>query len=130
MTAGPPNRGGETVLVVEDEEALREVTRRILGRNGYRVLTADGGPEALKIAEHTTEPIHLPLTDVVMPRMLGTELADRIRELRPEARVLYMSGYAEPMLASPGALDPGLILVEKPFTEPVLLRHVRQVLDG
>ena len=128
--AGQPARGGETILVVEDEEALREVTRRILARNGYRVLTADGGPEALKIAEHTAEPIHLLLTDVVMPRMLGTELAARMRELRPHARVLYMSGYAEPMLASQGALDPELILVEKPFTEPVLLHHVRQVLDG
>ncbi len=130
VAAGAPSRGGETVLVVEDEEALREVTRRILARNGYRVLTADGGPEALKIAEHTAEPIHLLLTDVVMPRMLGTELAGRMRELRPDARVLYMSGYAEPMLASQGALDPGLILVEKPFTEAVLLHHVRQVLDA
>ncbi len=118
------------MLVVEDEEALREVTRRILTRNGYRVLTADCGPEALKIAEHTAEPIHLLLTDVVMPKMLGTELAARMREVRPDARVLYMSGYAEPMLASQGALDPGLSLVEKPFTEAVLLQHVRQVLDG
>ncbi len=106
------------------------MTRRILSRNGYRVLTADGGPEALKVAEHSAEPIHLLLTDVVMPHMLGTELAARMRELRPQARVLSMSGYAAPMLASQGALDPGVILVEKPFTEPVLLRHVREVLDG
>jgi hypothetical protein len=123
-------RGGETVLVVEDEEALREVTRRILTRNGYRVLTASGGPEALKIAENTGEHIHLLLTDVIMPHMLGTELAAKLRELRPSARVLYMSGYAQPVLASQGTLAPGLTLVEKPFSEPDLLEQVRRVLDA
>jgi CheY-like chemotaxis protein len=121
--------GGETILVVEDEEALREVTRRILTRNGYHVLTAHSGPEALKIAEHTTEPIHLLLTDVIMPHMLGKELATTIRHLYPDTRVLYMSGYAQPVLASQGTLDPGVILVEKPFSEPALLDRVRSVLD-
>ena len=123
-------RGGETVLVVEDEEALREVTRRILTRNGYRVLTASGGPEALKIAENTDEHIHLLLTDVIMPHMLGTELAAKMGELRPESRVLYMSGYAQPVLASQGTLAPGLTLVEKPYSEQDLVQRVREVLDG
>jgi signal transduction histidine kinase len=124
------SHGGETVLVVEDEEALREVTRRILTRNGYQVLTADSGPEALKIAEHATQHIDLLLTDVIMPRMLGKELATNIAALLPAVRVLYMSGYAQPVLASQGTLDPGVILVEKPFSEAVLLQRVREVLDG
>jgi PAS domain S-box-containing protein len=122
--------GGETVLVVEDEDALREVTRRILSRNGYEVLTAANGPEALKIVEHTGQRIDLLLTDVIMPHMLGKELAGRMRELRPGLRVLYMSGYAQPVLASQGTLDPGVILVEKPFSEPALLDQVREVLDA
>jgi hypothetical protein len=124
-----PSGGGETILVVEDEAALREVTSRILTRNGYRVLTASGGPEALKAAENTTEPIHLLLTDVIMPHMLGTELAAKMQEARPAARVLYMSGYAQPILASQGTLAPGLTLVEKPFSEATLLEQVREVLD-
>jgi hypothetical protein len=124
-----PSGGGETILVVEDEAALREVTSRILTRNGYRVLTASSGPEALKAAESTTEQIHLLLTDVIMPHMLGTELAAKMQELRPAARVLYMSGYAQPILASQGTLAPGLTLVEKPFSEADLLEQVRQVLD-
>ncbi len=121
--------GGETILIVEDEEALRDVTRRILTRNGYHVLTAADGPEALKIAEQYTEDIHLLLTDVIMPHMLGKELATAICELDPNTRVLYMSGYAQPVLASQGTLDPGVILVEKPFSEPGLLDRVRTVLD-
>src|SRR5207247_1162496 len=76
--------GGETILVVEDEEALREVTRRILTRNGYHVLTAANGPEALKVAEHSAGDIHLLLTDVIMPHMLGQELAGAIRDLADE----------------------------------------------
>jgi len=123
-------RGGETVLVVEDEDALREVTRRILSRNGYEVLTAANGPEAIKIVEHTDQRIDLLLSDVIMPHMLGKELAGRMRELRPGLRVLYMSGYAQPVLASQGTLDPGVTLVEKPFSETTLLDQVREVLDA
>jgi len=122
--------GGETVLVVEDEDALREVTRRILTRHGYHVLTAASGPEALKLAENTEEPLDLLITDVIMPHMLGKELATAMQEQHPGIRLLYMSGYAQPVLASQGTLDPGVTLVEKPFSEPVLLQHVRQVLDA
>jgi PAS domain S-box-containing protein len=129
-TAGQLRHGGETVLVVEDEDALREVTRRILARNGYHVLTADSGPEALKIAEHGEHSIDVLLTDVIMPRMLGKELAAAIGDLVPGIRVLYMSGYAQPVLASQGTLEPGVILVEKPFSEVALLRRVREALDG
>jgi CheY-like chemotaxis protein len=124
------SNGGETVLVVEDEDALREVIRRILTRNGYHVLTAASGPEALKTAEHSHDNIDLLLTDVIMPHMLGKELATRTKELRPEIRVLYMSGYAQPVLASQGTLDPGVTLVEKPFTETTIVDKIRETLDG
>jgi PAS domain S-box-containing protein len=127
--ATAPSHGGETILVVEDEQALREVTRRILARNGYHVLTADSGLEALKTAEHSEQEIDLLLTDVIMPHMLGKELATKICDLYPNTRVVYMSGYAQPVLASQGTLDPGVTLVEKPFSEPALLDRVRAVLD-
>ncbi|MCU1451573.1 MAG: putative multi-sensor signal transduction histidine kinase [Acidimicrobiales bacterium] len=122
-------RGGETVLVVEDEDAMREVTRRILARNGYDVLTAAGGTEAMALANAREDDIDLLLTDVVMPNMLGKEVATRLVALRPGLRVLYMSGYAQPVLASKGTLDAGVNLLEKPFFEPVLLARVREVLD-
>jgi two-component system, cell cycle sensor histidine kinase and response regulator CckA len=121
---------GETVLVVEDEEALREVTKRIFTRNGYQVVTAADGPEALDIALHHDGEIHLLVTDVVMPHMLGKEVADRIKAIKPEIEVLYMSGYARPVLASQGRLDPGVALVEKPFSETDLLRTAGQLLNG
>jgi two-component system, cell cycle sensor histidine kinase and response regulator CckA len=121
---------GETVLVVEDEEALREVTKRIFTRNGYRVVTAADGPEALDIARRHDGEIHLLVTDVVMPHMLGKEVADRIKAIKPEVEVLYMSGYARPVLASQGRLDPGVALVEKPFSETDLLRTAGQLLNG
>jgi PAS domain S-box-containing protein len=121
---------GETVLIVEDEEALREVTKRIFARNGYQVVTAADGPEALDIARHHDGEIHLLVTDVVMPHMLGKEVADRIKAIKPEIEVLYMSGYARPVLASQGRLDPGVALVEKPFSETDLLRTAGQLLNG
>jgi CheY-like chemotaxis protein len=131
-TSDPPaqRRGGETILVVEDEDAIREVTRRILTRNGHTVLTAGGGAEAVAIAQNHEEPIHLLLTDVVMPQMLGMEVALTVREVRPGIRVLFMSGYAQPVLASQGTLDEGVHLVEKPFSEAELITRVREVLDS
>ena len=121
---------GETVLVVEDEEALREVTRRIFSRNGYQVITAASGPEALGIATHHPGEIHLLVTDVVMPHMLGKEVAEKMRLIKPEIEVIFMSGYARPVLASQGRLDPGVALVEKPFSEADLLAIAGQVLKG
>ena len=120
--------GGELVLAVEDEPALRQVTRRILSGAGYRVLIAEDGPSALRMAEQHA-PIDLLLTDVVMPHMLGKELAERLTATRPGTRVLYMSGYAQPVLASQGTLDPDVTLLEKPFTKPQLLKAVRDSLD-
>jgi hypothetical protein len=121
---------GETVLVVEDEAALREVTKRIFTRNGYNVITAADGPEALDIARHYDGEIHLLVTDVVTPHMLGKEAAERIKAIKPEIEVLYMSGYAPPVLTSQGRLDPGVALVEKPFSETDLLRTAGQLLNG
>ncbi len=121
--------GGETILVVEDEDALRDVTERILTRDGYEVLAAANGTEALELARDA-ERIDLLLTDVVMPQMLGKELAERIHDDRPGLAVIYMSGYAQPVLASSGSLEPGVILVEKPFSAATLLATVREKLDG
>jgi signal transduction histidine kinase len=121
---------GETILVVEDEEALREVTRRIFTRNGYQVIAAANGPEALGLALGHPGEIHLLVTDVVMPQMLGKEVAEKIRLIKPEIDVVFMSGYARPVLASQGRLDPGVALVEKPFSEASLLATVGQVLSG
>ncbi len=122
--------GGATVLVVEDEDLMREVTTRILERNAYHVLAASSGREALEVLARYDGIVDLLLTDVVMPKMLGKEVAERVRALRPGTRVLYMSGYAQPVLGERGTLDPGVILIEKPFSEPKLLAKVRDVLDG
>jgi PAS domain S-box-containing protein len=121
---------GETLLVVEDEAALREVAGRILSGAGYRVLTADSGPAALELASEHPGAIELLVSDVVMPGMLGKEVAERLVRERPDTRVLYMSGYAHPVLASQGTLDPGVVLLEKPFTAADLLRAVRHRLDA
>jgi CheY-like chemotaxis protein len=121
---------GETLLVVEDEAALRDVAGRILSGAGYRVLAADGGPQALELAARHEGEIDLLVSDVVMPGMLGKELAERLVDARPGTRVLYMSGYAQPVLASQGTLDPGVALLEKPFTAHDLLNAVRERLDG
>jgi two-component system, cell cycle sensor histidine kinase and response regulator CckA len=121
---------GEAVLLVEDEEAMREVTRRILERNGYDVVVASDGEHALALAGLRETRLNLLLTDVIMPRLLGKEVAERIRAMRPALPVLYMSGYARPVLAEQGTLDPDVRLISKPFTEEGLLTAVREILDG
>ena len=126
---GPTLGGRETVLVVEDEDALRSVALRILGRSGYNVLVASGGTEAIELVQSHEGAVDLLLTDVVMPEMLGRELASRITAISPGTRVVFMSSYARPVLASQGTLEPGVALVEKPFTAPVLLECVRAALD-
>jgi two-component system cell cycle sensor histidine kinase/response regulator CckA len=131
VTPAPVTAGhGETLLVAEDEAPLRDVVGRILCGAGYQVLAADGGAQALELAEHHDGRIDLLVSDVVMPGMLGKDQADRLVAVRPDTRVLYMSGYAQPVLASQGTLDPGVVLLEKPFTATDLLRAVRDRLDG
>ena len=121
---------GETVMVVEDELALREVTKRMLTCHGYNVITASNGLEALKIASEHEGEIHLLLTDVVMPQMLGKEVAEKMAAIKPGIEVLFMSGYARPVLASQGRLDPNVTLIEKPFSGADLLEKAGQVLNG
>ncbi len=124
-----PQRGhGETVLVVEDEAAMREVTRRILDRNGYRVVASASGHDALHILASQLERIDVLLTDVIMPQMQGKELAEKIRILQPAARVVFMSGYTKGLLSAQGVLEPGVHLIEKPFSEATLLTRLHEIL--
>jgi PAS domain S-box-containing protein len=127
---GPPPRGTETVLVVEDEDGVRRVTREYLEANGYSVLEAQSGAEALAVAEQHAGPLHLVLTDVVMPGMSGRELTERLRRRRPELRVIFMSGYTDDAVMHHGALAPGVAFLQKPFARDALARKVREVLDG
>lgn len=123
-------RGTETVLVVEDKEEVRDLAVQVLSLCGYRVLAASSGPEALQLSGQHPGPIHLLLTDVVMPRMTGKELADRLRAQRPRLRVLYMSGYADNAIIENGTLALGTAFLSKPFTVEGLTQKVRAVLDG
>src|ERR1700722_3524701 len=123
-------RGSETILVVEDAEPLRMLAQLFLKENGYQVLTAAEGTEALRIAEEFSGPIHLLLTDVVMPGMNGRVLAERLAPTHPTMKILYMSGYTDSFIAGHGVLEPGTHLLRKPFTEGVLMRKVRDVLDA
>src|SRR6266571_756626 len=128
-STGTPRGAGETVLVVDDEPAVRVVTKRILQRSGYAVLDAPGGVEALDTLREHPGPIHLLLTDVIMPEMNGREVAQRVREQRPGIRVVYMSAYSPEAIAHDGLLDAGAAFVRKPFESGMLLQTVRRALD-
>jgi two-component system, cell cycle sensor histidine kinase and response regulator CckA len=123
-------QGTETLLVVEDEAAVRELAVQVLESCGYRVLEARNGLEALRIGEQHDGPIHLLLTDVVMPEMNGKELANRLQSQRPAMRVLYMSGYADDTIIRHGVLAAGTSFLSKPLTLENLTQRVRAVLDG
>ncbi len=128
--ADPPTpRGEEMILLVEDEQELREVTRRILTGAGYRVLVAANGPKALQAAGEHAGAIDLLLSDVIMPQMPGPQLAEHLLLERPAVRVLLMSGFAQPILDSGGHLEAGMALIEKPFSGPRLLAKVAQTLS-
>jgi PAS domain S-box-containing protein len=126
---GPALDGTETVLLAEDEAGVRAVARQALIRHGYTVLEAPSAEAALDLAERYTGPIHLLLTDVVMPGMNGRALAIRLAERRSDLRIIYMSGYAEEAITRHGVLEQGLTYVQKPFTPDDLVRRVRAALD-
>ena len=121
-------RGAETVLLVEDEDMLRALLAKFLRLYGYTVLEARHGGEALLTCERHPGPIHLMVTDVVMPQMSGRELADRLAPLRPEMKILYMSGYTEEAIVQHGVADLSAAFLQKPFKPIELARQVRAVL--
>ena len=123
-------RGTETILLVEDDPQLRQLSSSVLDHCGYRVLKASTPEEGIAICESNHRDIQLLLTDVVMPRMNGRQLAERIQKVSPQIRVLYISGYTDNAIVHYGVLDPGLWFLEKPFTLSALVAKVREVLDA
>jgi two-component system cell cycle sensor histidine kinase/response regulator CckA len=126
----PQALGTETILLVEDQPEVRVVTRSTLARQGYLVLEAGSGPEALALAANHRSDIHLLITDVVMPGMSGRDLAQRLQTLRPALRVIYTSGYTTDTIVHHQILDPGITFIQKPFARNALLQTVRDVLDA
>jgi len=130
LTPAAVLRGSETILLVEDEDMVRTLARTILEKSGYNVLEAANGLEALRLVqEHTPEPIHLMVTDVVMPGMNGRKLAEHLTPLHPEMKILYMSGYTDTVIVHHSVLDPGANFLQKPFAPDDLTSKVRKVLD-
>jgi len=123
-------RGSETVLLVEDDDAVRELAEVILTAQGYKVICANGPKRAEEIAAERSNEIDLVLTDVIMPKMSGRELVKRLSEKNPKLRVLYMSGYTDNVIAQGGVLEEGLAFLQKPFTPRALSQKVREVLDA
>jgi CheY-like chemotaxis protein len=127
--AGHETPGRETILLVEDEDDVRALAREVMERQGYRVLEASDGLQALRRYQSEGDRIDLVLSDVVMPRMSGRELVDRVRAIRPDMRVLYMSGYTEDAIVRHGVRDASTVLLGKPFAPADLLAKIREVLD-
>ena len=125
----PAQKGTETILLVEDEEDVRDMARQIIQEAGYTVLEAENGIDALSMCEQYSESIHLVLTDVVMPMMNGDELAERLIRTRPEIKIIFMSGYADEALTQHNVFGTGIPLMQKPFTPDALMLKIREELD-
>jgi len=123
-------QNSETILLVEDEKSVLELAQRLLSRQGYRVISANNGSSALQVCREQVDPIHLLVTDVVMPKMEGRDLARQIRALLPQIKVLFVSGYSEDAILHQGLLEPGTAFLQKPFTADSLPRKVREALDA
>ena len=122
-------RGGETILLVEDEEGVRALTSQVLSSCGYKVIEARDGHEALRLASESQGQIELLLTDVVMPRMGGRELSEKLAELHPRMKVLFLSGYTDDAVVRHGILEAEVAFLQKPFTPASLAVKVRDILD-
>lgn len=123
-------RGTETILLVEDEPAVRELAASVLRERGYTVLTASHGQEALRLAREHVDNVQLLLTDVVMPGMNGPDLARQLSQVRPDLKIIFMSGYTDGIIGQHGILEPGNVFIQKPFSPRMLVQKIREVLDG
>ena len=130
LAANAAGAGTEAVLLVEDEDGVRRLLSHVLRRRGYQVLEAPNGEEALKLFQQRGDDIHLVLTDMVMPGISGRELAEKLRALRPELKLIFMSGYTDDVLVRSGALRPGMSFLQKPLRPDTLTAKVRETLDG
>ncbi len=127
---GPLPRGTETLLVVEDEPSVCQLANNVLTNQGYTVLRAMNGQEALRVArEHQGPPIRLVITDVIMPEMGGKVMAEWLKSSDPNLKILFTSGYTDDVIAQYGLLDPGVAFLSKPYTPATLARKVREMLD-
>ncbi|MBE9547619.1 MAG: response regulator, partial [Proteobacteria bacterium] len=122
--------GSGTVLIVEDDDGLRKLAQAVLHQHGYRVLDAENGEDALRVSKEHEGPIHLLLTDMIMPKMGGKKLAERLQPLYPRMKVIYMSGYTDNTIVRHGVLAPKLNFIQKPFTPEALARKVRKALES
>jgi two-component system, cell cycle sensor histidine kinase and response regulator CckA len=130
IDAGDTPTGSETILLVEDDEAIRVLLRQVLKETGYTVLDARDATEALRVANHHRGPIQLVVTDVILPQLSGPELAGRLTATRPNLRVIYISGYTDDEIVRRGVSTAKTAFLQKPFTPDALTRTVREVLDG
>jgi two-component system cell cycle sensor histidine kinase/response regulator CckA len=126
----PPSSGTETLLIVENEAAIRNLLQMALRKNGYTVLAAESGHEALELVRVHAGPLDLLITDVMMPDMDGPELVRQLTTIRPETRTLFMSGYMDDALGEHGILPANVNFIQKPFSPRVIAQKVRDILDG
>jgi two-component system, cell cycle sensor histidine kinase and response regulator CckA len=121
--------GSETILLVEDEDIVRRLTRKILSGYGYNILEASYGEDAIRIINEFLDPVHLILSDVVMPQMSGVKMAEKIKEKLPDVKVLFISGYTEETIGRHGKFDSTISFLQKPYTPIELAKMVRKILD-